>query len=453
MLDLIQDPEVEVLVLVYGRRAGKTKICSHLAAGSVVTPDDGGVIWSVAPTYQLARMVYREAEFTLRRSFKPMLIEDRSADMVMKTLWHPDMKGHVKPSELWAKSADSEVSLLGEGLRLAILDEAARMKAEVWNEYISPALEERHGKAVIITTPKGKGHWTYPMWKAGRNSDNTGPATSGPIRSLRFPSWINPLIDRSRIESRLKTGHMTLKSYQENYCAEFLDDGGSVFHDVRSRALLDPTEPEPGMRYSLGCDLARYSDYTVLTVMNRRKEVCYVERLPHVEWHLQELKMLEIARRYNRASIVIDASGVGDPIAETLIRKSGGIPVTPFKYNGTSKSELVDHLVILFERQEISLLKAEHCPVMLEELEAFEYILTKARRLRMEAPSGQHDDCVNSLALAAWYWKATDPKPMSMIQHRIERPSYAGGRSSATISVQGETIPVIQRGKDLWQRR
>lgn len=434
VMEAIQDPEVEVIVLVCGRRMGKTKVAGQIAAGFTVMPDEGGIVWAVGPTYQLAKKVYREADLTIHRHFGTLIPNggDHPAEMNIQVS-HPDWKGNVAPNELWGKSSESPEQLLGEGLRLAILDEAARMGPDIWNYYISPALEERHGLSIIVTTPRGKGHWTYPLWRSGRNASNSGPATEGPVRSYRFPSWVNPLIDRTRVEQRLKEGRMTLRSYMENYCAEFLDDGGSVFHEVRSRAVMDRKGPEPGMQYSIGADLAKYEDFSVFTVMSRKKEVVHVERLPHVEWHLQETKMIELARRYNRARIVIDASGVGDPVAETIMRKCGGIPVLPFKYTGNSKKELIDHLVILFERKEISILKYDLFPDMVDELEAFEYVLSKARRIKMEAPSGAHDDCVNSLALAAWAWKTRTNRPISLIRPRIQISSSYGGRQTHDI--------------------
>jgi hypothetical protein len=41
-------------------------------------------------------------------------------------------------------------------------------------------------------------------------------------------------------------------------------------------------------------------------------------------------------------------------------------------------------------------------PQQTAELVEYAYEITAARNIRMNAPAGQHDDCVIALALAAW---------------------------------------------------
>ena len=40
--------------------------------------------------------------------------------------------------------------------------------------------------------------------------------------------------------------------------------------------------------------------------------------------------------------------------------------------------------------------------VLVDELEAFEYDILPSGKMRYNAPSGLHDDCVTSLGLATW---------------------------------------------------
>ena len=46
-------------------------------------------------------------------------------------------------SELWIKSCDNPDSLVGEGLDWMIIDEAARVKQIVWEQYLRPTLSDR----------------------------------------------------------------------------------------------------------------------------------------------------------------------------------------------------------------------------------------------------------------------------------------------------------------------
>jgi hypothetical protein len=45
--------------------------------------------------------------------------------------------------------------LRGEGLDFAVMDEVAFMSEQVWLEAIRPALTDKQGKAMFISTPKG----------------------------------------------------------------------------------------------------------------------------------------------------------------------------------------------------------------------------------------------------------------------------------------------------------
>ena len=64
-------------------------------------------------------------------------------------------------------SADNPSSLVGEGLDLLIIDEAAKMPRKVWDMYLSPTLSDRKGKAIFITTPQGY-TWVFDLYLLGK---------------------------------------------------------------------------------------------------------------------------------------------------------------------------------------------------------------------------------------------------------------------------------------------
>ncbi len=72
---------------------------------------------------------------------------------------------------------------------------------------------------------------------------------------------------------------------------------------------------------------------------------------------------------------------------------------------GSAKSAtwtLVDSLAILFEKKRIVLPEPRIWPEAIDELEAFEFAVSDSGNVKTGAPSGQHDDCVVALTLAAW---------------------------------------------------
>ena len=52
-------------------------------------------------------------------------------------------------------SCENPDSLVGEGVDLLIIDEAAKMPRKIWDMYLSPTLIDRKGKAILLLRLKG----------------------------------------------------------------------------------------------------------------------------------------------------------------------------------------------------------------------------------------------------------------------------------------------------------
>jgi hypothetical protein len=122
----------------------------------------------------------------------------------------------------------------------------------------------------------------------------------------------------------------------------------------------------------------------------------YLERFNQISWERQIATIERIARRYE-AQVLVDSTGVGDPIYERL--RALGLLVRPFHFTAASKDQVIDNLAILIEQERLTLMDVE---VQTNELMSYEYEQMGSGRLRTSAPHGMHDDCVIALALAAW---------------------------------------------------
>jgi len=126
----------------------------------------------------------------------------------------------------------------------------------------------------------------------------------------------------------------------------------------------------------------------------------FVDRFHRLDWDLQIARVRATVQRYNNAMIAADTTGAGEPVYEAMLR--AGCAVHPYVFSTKSKADLINNLAMLLEHRTIVLPRPELWPEGIDELEAFEYSITDAGSVRTSAPSGQHDDCVVSLALAAW---------------------------------------------------
>jgi hypothetical protein len=197
--------------------------------------------------------------------------------------------------------------------------------------------------------------------------------------------------------------------------AEFLDSSAGVFrlHDRMLRGSLRPARP--GERFIVGWDPAKQTDYSAVVVVSYKLEVVHVERfrgrsydeqLPHVE---------EIARRYNRATLAVDATGVGMPVVDFLQARAGGVRrdrkvsarggmptwglnVVPVQWNYGSKLDMVNGLKLRIDRNRIAI--PPEATELIEELRAYAYDVSDSGRVTYSAPVGMHDDLVSALLMA-----------------------------------------------------
>jgi hypothetical protein len=126
-----------------------------------------------------------------------------------------------------------------------------------------------------------------------------------------------------------------------------------------------------------------------------------VDRFHRLDWAIQVQRIHAAADRYNRATILVDSTGAGEPIYETLRR--AGCNAAPYAFTARSKTALLDNLMLMIERREIVLPRPNLWPEGVDELESFEFSVSDAGNVRMSAPGGCHDDIVIALALAAWH--------------------------------------------------
>jgi len=139
---------------------------------------------------------------------------------------------------------------------------------------------------------------------------------------------------------------------------------------------------------------------SVLVILNKQREVVYVDRFHRLDWNIQVNRISAATKKY-RARVYVDSTGKGEPVYEAL--RFAGCWAKAYPFTQKSKAALIDNLSILLENEMITLPRPELWPEGIEELEAFQYSVTDQGNVRSGAPSGDHDDCVIALALAAWH--------------------------------------------------
>src|SRR5262249_33506323 len=118
--------------------------------------------------------------------------------------------------EIWAKSSDRPDNLRSEGIDLLIMDEADYQQASVWSQVLRPALADRKGDAVFISTPRQDDGWFHRLFQRGQ----TDKGHAAGWVSWNYPSASNPHLDPQEIEEA--RGDLDDLEFRREFGAEFV---------------------------------------------------------------------------------------------------------------------------------------------------------------------------------------------------------------------------------------
>lgn len=386
-------------VLVCGIRFGKDRACIQefikLFAEMLsedrptsLTPRVHG--WLVAPSFPLARQLWREIKYFFPRQW---ITNKNEAELRIETIGN----GLIE-----IKSASDPDSLVSTGIDICILSEFSRVhkKEEVWG-YIRGRVSSPYrgpgGKGGIVLingTPKARDFY-YEMYCWGQSSD----PDYADWESWQFPSSANPHMNLKDIEAARKT--LPERIFRSEYLAEFIADGGDVFLNVDEVSTGIIEEPEPGMAYFAAWDPAEKGDFSSFGIRNSTGQEVYLKRFTGVPYTMQMDAVEYLCKKYNFAPLEIDCTAAG---ATTLVQsmRLRGVNALEIFFTNALKAQWVAHLAVLFENKEIELLSpkvSDDAKAQMEELKAYTYTYTSTGKISYHHLPGQHDDCVDMLLL------------------------------------------------------
>ena len=230
-------------IIVGGRRVGKTVSCLQEAIRHCLEKPNRLVFW-VAPNYRLAKEVAFDEFIQYIDILDPAIAYIHSTQLKVT---------FINGSKIYFKGSDDPDTLRGRGLTLVIMDEAAFCKKTAWTQILRPALSDKNGKAILISTPNGynwfkdihdiKEGWTKYHW----------------------PTSLNPLITPEELnEVRSQISEV---DYKQEYLAEFVTKAGRVYDEFNGENIIEPIQPNPN-EYDiyLGLDFG-YASRTAVVFM------------------------------------------------------------------------------------------------------------------------------------------------------------------------------------------
>ena len=353
----ILDAEKRFIVIMCGRRFGKSELSQILIIKEALK---GGNVAYITPTYGLAQVFFERLTKVL--PFK--------SNISKLKIYCPN-EGSIE-----FFTGERLDNLRGRKFHLVIVDEAAFIPdlEDGWNNSIRPTLTDYEGKAVFLSTPRGKNFFYSLFMKQGEND----------WQSFKFSTYDNPHINPREIdEARIQLPEVV---FEQEYMANPSENSANPFGNKFIQDCIRPISSKQIVAF--GVDLAKSIDHTVIIGLDNDGNVAYFDRY-QMDWHNTK----ENIKRLPRCPILIDSTGVGDPILEDLQRE--GIAIEGLKFTSSSKQQLMEGLATAIQQGRIGFPEG----AITNELQVFEYQFT-SNGVKYSAPSGFHDDCVMALALA-----------------------------------------------------
>lgn len=129
----------------------------------------------------------------------------------------------VNNSKIHLRSADNPDSLRGISVDFLVMDEVAMIDSKTWTEVLRPALSDKQGHAMFITTPKGK-NWIYDLWAGAHHQKDW--------RSFSYTTLDGGQVTAEEIESA--KSEMDEKSFRQEYLATFETYAGAIYYNWNS---------------------------------------------------------------------------------------------------------------------------------------------------------------------------------------------------------------------------
>jgi hypothetical protein len=352
----ILESQARFNVLMCGRRFGKSELSQ---IKMIKTASFGEQIAYITPTYKLAKVFFNKLAAALP-------FPNNQSNLTMQ---FPN-KGSVE-----FFTGERLDNLRGRKFHGVIIDEASFIPnlEDGWLNSIRPTLTDYKGWGWFLSTPRGK-NFFYSLYMKQEDG----------WQSFKYSTYDNPYIDTKEIDEAKR--QLPAPVFEQEYMANPMENAANPFGSQNIKDCIKPISNQEPVCF--GIDLAKSYDWSVIIGLDAGGNVCYLDRFQK-DWHTTKQTILKLPRK----AMLLDSTGVGDPIFEELQR--AGLMVEGLKFTSNSKQQLMVGLQNAIHTKSISYPEG----VIVNELEVFEYQFT-ANGVKYSAPSGFHDDCVMALALA-----------------------------------------------------
>ena len=361
--EVLNDPS-RFKVIAAGRRCGKTYFAAITLILAAMDGQPGGVMY-IGPTQGLAR----DLMWDLLKELAGDIIESSNINNLEIVL--------SGGNKIALKGSDRPDTLRGYSLKHLVCDEYAFFKDGVFDTILRPALADRKGTAMFISTPEGRNGF-YDVYMNGELQKKGW-------RSWHLTTHDNPMIDPEEIAAAKET--MAGWQYRQEFEASF-DAKGSEFFDAEEFEYYEERADTVGSYY-IAVDLAgfesdrgnktkRRDNSAMAIVMVDDFGTWHVEDIQYGRWTLDETcqKIFDAVAEYKPISVGIE-KGIGQqavmgPLNDIMRRTHRVFRIELLTHGNQRKEDrILWSLQGRFEHKKIKLKKGDWNPAFVDEASAF----------------------------------------------------------------------------------
>lgn len=373
---------------VSGRRVGKSRTAAWLALWKAVT-FPGAEVLVTAKAQRQSMELFNQIQTEMRTSE----IGDDEWGVVRSTRTEINFDNGSRIIALPVGRDGSNIRGYGSQDNLIIVDEAAFINDNIFQEVLSPMLAVGSGTFVLLSTPFGKKGFLYerfndPEWY-----------------TMQVPTSANPLIDDEFIEEQRK--NLTTTQFKQEILGQFVESADSFFtREELMRCGKESVDKKSDITF-LGVDLASTGgDESVYVCIDDEGNVFHIEHTSDKPMTDAMGRIRELDSYYSFNKIMIDSTSLGQGTVDQ-VQESLGNKVEGFKFSNEKKQSLYNTLKNELQNEDIAY---EYIPgknnragnKMVNQCLELEYSYTSSGKMRIEHPPGGHDDFSDALALAVW---------------------------------------------------
>jgi len=382
------DADSDRKAFVSGRRVGKSRTAGWLALWKAVTFSGAEVLVTAKAKRQSMEMFNQ-----ISKEIKNSRASRDQWGVVNETRTEIQFDNSSRILALPVGRDGSNIRGYGGQNNMIIVDEAAFIADEIFQQVFSPMMAVGDGDFILLSTPFGKKGFLYERF----NDEDW--------YTMQVPTSANPLVDEEFIEEQRR--NLTNTQFKQEILGQFVESADSFFtRDELMSCAREDVERESDITY-LGVDLASSGkDESVYVCIDDDGTVFHIEHTSKKPMTDAMGRIRELDMYYDFNKIVIDSTSLGQGVVDQ-VKESLGNKVEGFKFTNPKKQDLYNTLKNALQNEDLSF---KYIPgkddqpgnKMVDQCLELERSFTSGGRMKIEHPPNKHDDFSDALALAVW---------------------------------------------------